>query len=535
MTLAFSLLLLFLQAPQARIQGVVVRSDTSVPIANAQVTLRGVLGPVAFTAPRPPGLFPPVVTDGQGRFTLPNLASGSYRLIAAAEGYTREEFKSQQGDSVAGGAIFGLTGGQDLTVVIRLKPTGTVSGRVTGPSRENLQGIAVELLPVAYDYEGFRTLEVAVTAKTNDRGEYRLPGVLPGRYWVRANPQQGGAKFAAAYHPGVSDIGAAMPIQVKPGDDVVAIDLRLSAAQAFKVRGRILDGTTGQNPPPDGVRLTIVSQQESAARGSEATAGTYNPDGTFEFSDLAPGQYVISGHANAAAASPRSGFLSVDIRNADVANLVMTLVPLTTLSGRIVVEGRPLSMLPGGAVDISLRPLAAAAGLAEINQTEPDANGAFTISNVPPGEYRLMIDGPEDVYVRQASLQSESVLGQPLRIGTASPGELRIVFSTRVGRLDGTVADAQQRIARNALVVLVPDANRERHDLYKTTRSDSEGRFSIPGIAPGGYKVFAWEALEGNAYFDPNVLRAYEARGRALRVEESSQQMMQVSTIPEDY
>src|SRR5438105_1387545 len=45
-------------------------------------------------------------------------------------------------------------------------------------------------------------------------------------------------------------------------------------------------------------------------------------------------------------------------------------------------------------------------------------------------------------------------------------------------------------------VVLIPDQDRARYDLYKVAPSDSARHFTIRGITPGAYKVFAGEALE---------------------------------------
>ena len=44
--------------------------------------------------------------------------------------------------------------------------------------------------------------------------------------------------------------------------------------------------------------------------------------------------------------------------------------------------------------------------------------------------------------------------------------------------------------------MLIPDIQRERRDLYVRATTDKDGRFSIRGIPPGNYKVFAWENIE---------------------------------------
>ena len=44
--------------------------------------------------------------------------------------------------------------------------------------------------------------------------------------------------------------------------------------------------------------------------------------------------------------------------------------------------------------------------------------------------------------------------------------------------------------------------------------TDQEGRFTLRGITPGDYRIFAWEDIEPFAYFDAAVVKQYEAAGK---------------------
>jgi hypothetical protein len=83
-----------------------------------------------------------------------------------------------------------------------------------------------------------------------------------------------------------------------------------------------------------------------------------------------------------------------------------------------------------------------------------------------------------------------------------------------------------------ALVALVPERQRDRIDLYKSELTNSRGQFTLNNIAPGDYKVFAWEALEPNAFLSPDVLKQHDARGKILHVQEGSAQTVDVRVIP---
>jgi len=52
------------------------------------------------------------------------------------------------------------------------------------------------------------------------------------------------------------------------------------------------------------------------------------------------------------------------------------------------------------------------------------------------------------------------------------------------------------------------------------------------GLAPGDYKLFAWEGLENYGYFDPDVMRRAEALGKPVHVGESSKLAVEGKIIP---
>ena len=80
--------------------------------------------------------------------------------------------------------------------------------------------------------------------------------------------------------------------------------------------------------------------------------------------------------------------------------------------------------------------------------------------------------------------------------------------------------------------MLVPEAHRERSELFRTASTDQNGRFTIPGVPPGDYKVFAWESIESYGYFDPELLRRDDAKGQRIKIQESDKQTADLRLIP---
>jgi hypothetical protein len=98
--------------------------------------------------------------------------------------------------------------------------------------------------------------------------------------------------------------------------------------------------------------------------------------------------------------------------------------------------------------------------------------------------------------------------------------------------VDGVVVDESSRPATGIEAVLIPDNQRGRADLFRRATTDGSGKFTIEGVAPGSYKVFAWQALEPYSYFDPDVLKRFEDRGAAARVSERAHVTVRVPVIP---
>ena len=124
------------------------------------------------------------------------------------------------------------------------------------------------------------------------------------------------------------------------------------------------------------------------------------------------------------------------------------------------------------------------------------------------------------------------MLNRPLQFAGIAPTPLDIVLSPKPGRIEGVVVNDKREPVAGIRTILFPDQNRDRIGLYKFAETDQAGRFTIRGITPGAYKVFAWEALEEFAYFDSDLMQRFEPYGTRIRVSESDELPTEVKLIP---
>ena len=342
-------------------------------------------------------------------------------------------------------------------------------------------------------------------------------------------PGMSSNKYPRTYYPGTTDASTALLVEIQPATELSGMDFRLAEQPTYRVRGRIVDSTTGQ--PPRGTSIAIIPREPIGNTGMSMSSAPYNSaDGTFELRDVPSGEYIIraqqpfNGRFEPGQPPPIPPIANafVDVRG-DVDGVALTFEPPLSLSGRITVDGKALPA--GSRASVSLRPAVfgpAAGPPPRPPQWNPD--GTFRIDGIPPGEYRVeacCIGGPQsDTYVKEIRLGSVDVLTHLLVVSGPIPETLEVVLGEGAGEINGTVQGDSQKTAANVSVVLIPD-RRERRDLFKFTATDASGHFTFRTVPPGSYKVFAWAEIEQNSWFDADVLRSYEQYGAPAKVSES--------------
>jgi len=220
----------------------------------------------------------------------------------------------------------------------------------------------------------------------------------------------------------------------------------------------------------------------------------------------------------------------IEVGSADLDNVSVVLSPALSLKGQVRVDGTAEVNL--ASIHVSLFPQ----GPMPIGGGNAQAadDGTFTIENVNPDSYSVRVMGlPPAFYVKSVRMGDFDATESGLDLTRSGAGVLDILVNPNGGEIDGTVEDPHGLLASGAIVVLVPDAKRRDHpELFQRTASDTSGHFSLKGISPGEYKLFAWEDVENGAYQDPEFLQPFENRGESVTIREGSREDRQLKLIP---
>jgi len=505
------------------------------------------------------------MTDAKGKFTVRDLDDGVYNVQFQANGYVGQRYgRISDGN---GTPVTVTTGEVTRNIDVALTPAGNIAGRVHDALDQPLINLPVELLRSSLDSDGRRTFETVGATRTNDRGEYRMYWVTPGRYYllagsystggsprVRSGPEMAngiGANASGfpsvdgyAFYPAARTIDEARPIELRPGADFRSIDVAVATwSRTFSIRGRLLDSRTGKPPKaanvfaePQGVGLGPVNGS------TDFPSPGYRPaSGTFEIRNLQPGTYSVVAMVQALRRpeppmTEASATLTVTVTDSDVNDVVLAVAPGATIAGRLRVEGELPAQGLGGRPLVWLQRIGGAGGFEE--ELEPgflDADGSFRIHNVIAGDYRFDTGNFQINtvgFIKEARLNGGDALNVPLRISGSNEWQLELVLRAGGGVVTGTVTNVRLQPVPGARVVLVPDRARYRTDLFRTAFTGQMGRFTFARVAPGDYKVLSWESVEENGWFDPEILARSEQRGVSVHVMESSDETVSVQIIP---
>jgi hypothetical protein len=331
------------------------------------------------------------------------------------------------------------------------------------------------------------------------------------------------------YYPGTPDPQNANPIDLRAGETFLGGDMTITLSRTRSVRGRIVNRVATE--APSSFTILLVSRFADPSAGKPLRVAPMIQDGSYELSAVPSGSYFLI--ASGSDSSGRLfGRIPLDVGNSDLENVEIAVSLGNQLSGRVSIDdSESLARIRS----VMLRPLngnPAIPGSPDLIATV--VGGAFKFEGVPPGDYLaiLVFEGPANLYVKTMRLGSEDVRNG-FSLGAATGSQLEFVVGTNGGVVQGAVVNDKQQPVAGASVVLVPEAFlRQRSTAYRVRTTDAAGRFRMDAIAPGDYKLFAWDEIEPGAWEDANFLRTYESRGRALTLREGSVEAVSLSSIP---
>jgi hypothetical protein len=513
-------------------------------VANIQSQLSSFSGRTAPTA----------TSDREGRFTFANVTPGPYTIRVQKDGYFG---RPEGGNYPPTAAIHVSVVAKDTKdASLSMIPGALIGGRVFGLDGQLLSNAIVNALRVSYPL-GYAVLEGQVSKGTDDRGEFRLFWVPPGDYYLtaeppRAAPTPGGApsgQGVKTFYPGVTAVTEAKMVSIKGGEETLGMDIGLRPISLFKVSGQV----SSLIPPPaqqldaPGVNaavLVLLSPDGNAPDDTKqvGTVPLLPTIGQFEIPVL-PGIYdlfarVPDAASQSAGGAPQAwGRARLEVRDTNISNVLITIPPSVDVKGTVTAPG---GRIPG-AIRIQLTPDEPSASKIPAYQqvsrrsVPVNAEGAFSLTAVPEGRFRISsVAGlPQDMYLADVRQNAQSVFDSGFDVNARNTTPVEVVLGSGAGTVNGVVMDGPTKVVAGATVVLIPEVGRrDNRALYVLASSDAAGRFTLRGVAPGDYKVFAWESIPAFAHVNAAFMAKHEDRGKVVHVGQSGTVSADLTIIP---
>ncbi|MGD0496969.1 MAG: carboxypeptidase-like regulatory domain-containing protein [Bryobacteraceae bacterium] len=469
---------------QVTIDGDVVHRATGEPVAGARVP--------DCLATQPPY----VETDAGGHFRLSGTFSSERpRCLLTVVG--PDLLQHNQWLSI---------GSPETHIAVRVEVTkaAVITGKVLD---ENGWGIPAMVWPLRfYNDNGVRRVAPAASVEANDRGEFRIARLTPGRYYLYASPRL--ADYLPAWYPSVPDEEHALPVDLADGQQA-SVELHLAPGGGVEVRGQVTAPAGFQPGQMNFIVRRVAEWFESGVPEAKLAA-----DGSFVVRHVPPGRYIFmatpSPIASWSAPPAYLAWQEVEVKTENVDGVRLNIGPTTVrdLKGTVVTDG---SVKPQQ-VRIALNGVATAPRLA----AKVEADGAFAIPGVWPGHYQgyATVEGGQPL---SFLFGQREILRRLLEFdGTDAP--LRVTVAGTFVPIAGTVAGSDGKPVVGARVVFVRSGSTYAPSpvgnpgIPFNAGTDQNGAIISAALPPGAYRVYVIENPDAvdRTMEDPQFLQSQE-------------------------
>jgi hypothetical protein len=380
-----------------------------------------------------------------------------------------------------------------------------------------------------------RTALGLTEAVADDRGIYRLYGMIPGRYLLVVTGSRGNANVTLpVYFPGVTEPDRAELIRLQAGETRSSVDFVLSRALGYAVTGRV----TGLPPNSTSQNIAVSLFPGGGQKRPIATTQT-GGDGRFHFEGAPAGSYEIvaagpvlgiTGFGALLGENSFYGRKRFESADPQINDLEIPLQASQSLEGQFTFDREP-----GGAclsdARVSLDPIDPTTSSMPLT-IAIDSRGIFRFHGIAPVRYRIsVLDLKKPCFLKEVRVGDRTL---PDRIVMADEkNRLNMALTTQHGEIGGT-AVAERTPYAGATIVLAPVGNggavRPQDAAFAISASD--GGYRVDGLAPGPYRMLALAQVSSNDYLSPSFWAAHKDQTVLVSVDPAAAVRLNIEVLP---
>ena len=471
-------------AERFTLRGQIVDGATGRPLPDLQISIR-----------KDPELQPatePVVSGPDGRFVFYGLEAGRYSADTWLNGemiHYRELPPGTVGATDVGPDF------RDAEFTFRATRHPTIEGIVRDEFGDPVPHADVTALLATWA-DGRVVQTRLMQTVTDDRGHYRLSALAPGacsvcaefinsigNEWFRAIapeasstvdfvPREAPRFYKRTCYPGEPPAS----FKVDWGQDL-NVDLKLGSTPAIKVRGRVT------NWKGSGMLLMLVPEDETVSNPPPSI----QPDGTFEFSVLEPGRYVLQAAGFDENDLAEMAQQTVVVEKAPVNGLQLTTQPVAQIP--VLVQGPATPAIVPGSVSIGLREVDSRRG--NTYWALRGGDGSFKFQVPGSGTYWVLSQTGAPFCVESLTFGGRPVLHDRITFSPGDAGSMEVVLSTQCAGIQGKVLIPEGSGPYPFLTMMMSGTAQSPGEMLNILLNE-DGSFSVDRLPPGRYHLWAW-------------------------------------------
>ena len=441
-----------------------------------------------------------VTTSATGHYEFTGLEAGSYDVLPVSSTMVlpREGRFAQAGKSVTvdkGEVVKGV----DFDLV----PGGKITGHVTDNEGWPVTKEGISLLLVG---EEGRLLPSSPPNSngfmTNDRGEYSIYGIPPGRYLVSVGvPYTVGlvaadrrSPYEQTFHPAALEAANAVVVEITAGGKAADVDIVVRRRhKTYEMSGRITESATGR--PIANVGITVVVEDKDGnTRANISGVGRSNSTGEFKIAGALPGRYRLY-PKNDATSNTYGDSVSFEVSDGNVTGLEIKMRRAGSISGLMVMEGADQATTAKSLAQWEIRAFSRSGDRESTGSAGSKVNvdGSFQLRGLSPGKTQIHIGAtvpglPQEFSILRMERNGVELPGE-LEIG---PGEEITGLKVFLGSGRGVIR-GQVKVEGGQLDGVRPYLHYRRDsdppNSYRSAELDTRGRFVIERLIAGEYEL----------------------------------------------
>jgi len=474
-------------------------------------------------------------TSADGAFEFTGLIRGQFLLLARKPGFFNEQDLGLAPMNAATAVPV------DGDVLLKLTPEGVIYGQVKDEDGQPIEGLTVRAQRWQA-VEGERRLQPSGEATTDDQGNFRIPELFRGTYYLsfqqtrhgwrvydqlrRTKQEQQG--YGIQFYPGVPDVVSATAIEARPGTPV-RISQALYHQRVFEVSGVVRGGD-----PEAGFGLTLMNDAGEITMSSEHIDPK---SGEFQISGVPEGTYLLRANANHPAGDDTFEYnqsLNIELPvsvHGDVSGLMVVLGGGTSIG--VQLHDETSSSSPGELhrVWIQMIPKGFSQFVSQTVVLPPiERRAARRFQGLSPGTYNVRANPEQPGYIASLRCGGTDLLREDLIIGAGvSLPPIEVTLRNDGAELTVSLTENGRPAGAAGVVVYSPDYP-QRSLLMQL----EPGASSTVQVAPGTYQLVVVRDPGDVEFRNPAAMEKYLAHAHSISLSPLGKATVNLEVPPEN-